>query len=149
VKEDVEMTLRLLHPRWAERVTIHRDYASLPTLDARAEELNQVWMNVLANAFDAVGPGGNVWIETRSDGDHVRVRVRDDGSGIPADVLPRVFDPFFTTKAPGQGTGLGLAIAHGIVARHGGRIQVRSEVGADTVVTIELPLAPRPRERAT
>jgi signal transduction histidine kinase len=140
VRDDLELTLRLLHPRWAERVTVHRDYAPLPAVDARAEELNQVWMNVLANAFDAIRDRGNVWIATRATGSEAHVQIRDDGDGIAPDVLPRVFDPFFTTKPPGQGTGLGLAIAHGVVARHGGRIEIDSRIGAGTTVTIVLPL---------
>jgi signal transduction histidine kinase len=149
LNEGVEMTLRLLRPRWVDRVAIHRDYGELPALDAQSEELNQVWMNVLANACDAIDGPGNVWIDTRAANGEIRVRIRDDGCGIAPDTVPRIFDPFFTTKAPGQGTGLGLAIAHNVVARHGGRIEVGSEVGVGTTLTIVLPLAPRSQEGAT
>ncbi|TMA56068.1 MAG: hypothetical protein E6J75_10525 [Deltaproteobacteria bacterium] len=95
--------------------------------------------NVLANACDAIDGTGNVWVETRHEGDTVIVTIRDDGHGIAADVLGRVFDPFFTTKDVGAGTGLGLAIAHGITSAHGGRIEVESAPGAGATFRIVLP----------
>jgi signal transduction histidine kinase len=107
--------------------------------------VNQVFMNVLTNACDAVADGrnvwGNIWISTRLEGDGVEVTIRDDGIGIAPDALGRIFDPFFTTKDVGGGTGLGLAISHGIITTHGGRIAVESTRGNGTVVRIWLPVA--------
>jgi len=137
--EGLDVTLRLLEPRWRDRITIHRDYGSLPLVECDPGQVNQVFMNVLANACDAVDGAGNIWIETRHDGDVVTVTIRDDGRGIAADVLGRVFDPFFTTKDVGAGTGLGLAIAHGIMTAHGGRIDVDSTPGAGASFHIVLP----------
>jgi len=137
--EGLDVTLRLLEPRWRDRITIHRDYGSLPLVECDPGQVNQVFMNVLANACDAVDGAGNIWIETRHDGDVVTVTIRDDGRGIAADVLGRVFDPFFTTKDVGAGTGLGLAIAHGIMTAHGGRIDVDSTPGAGATFHIVLP----------
>ncbi|MBI3767875.1 MAG: GAF domain-containing protein [Deltaproteobacteria bacterium] len=138
--EGIEVSLRLLHPRWAERIIIHRDYGPLPPVEAAAGEINQVLMNILANACDAISGRGNVWIRTTHEGSAVRVSIRDDGAGIRPEHLSRIFDPFFTTKPPGKGTGLGLAISHGLVAHHGGTIEVESEPGVGTEFTIVLPV---------
>ena len=139
--EGLEVTLRLLEPRWRERVAVHRDYGSLPLVECDPGQLNQVFMNLLANACDAIAGTGNIWITTRADGDTVGVAIRDDGAGIPPDVLGRVFDPFFTTKDVGRGTGLGLAVSHAVVAAHGGRIAVESAPGAGSTFRVTLPIA--------
>jgi signal transduction histidine kinase len=139
VQEAVDVTLRLLRPRWSGRITIHRDLGSLPPIEAAPGQLNQVLMNLLANACDAIPDQGTIWIAARSDGDFVEISVRDDGTGIAADDLQRIFDPFFTTKPQGKGTGLGLAITHGIVESHGGTIRVESELGRGTEVIVSLP----------
>ena len=146
VQDALEVTLRLLRPRWSGRIAIHRDFEPLPPIEAVPGQLNQVWMNLLANACDAIEDRGNIWIAARSDGDRLRISVRDDGAGIASADLHRIFDPFFTTKPQGKGTGLGLAITHGIVESHGGSIQVTSEAGRGTEMTVSLPIR---RVRAT
>ena len=107
-------------------------------------QINQVVLNLLVNAMQAIeaaGQGaGRIEIETRLQGDEVVLEVADDGCGIPAAILPRIFDPFFTTKPVGQGTGLGLAISHGIVADHGGRIEVESTPGRGSRFRVILPV---------
>src|SRR5438477_3812941 len=130
--EGLDMSVRLLEPRWRDRITIHRDYGALPPVECDAAQMNQVFMNVLANACDAIPREGNVWIGTRAEGDRATVTIRDDGAGMAPAVIARVFDPFFTTKDVGAGTGLGLAIAHGVVTAHGGRILVESVPGRGT-----------------
>jgi signal transduction histidine kinase len=148
VSAALEVTLRLLRPRWAGRIAIHRELAVLPPVEASSGQLNQVLMNVLANACDAIPERGNIWITTRLEDDRVSIAVRDDGTGILPEDRDRIFDPFFTTKPQGKGTGLGLAITHGIIERHGGTIHVESEPGRGTEVTIVLPLRqPRPEAR--
>jgi signal transduction histidine kinase len=139
--EGLETSLRLLSPRWRDRIEVHRDYGELPLVECDPGAVNQVFMNVLANACDAIAARGNLWIATRAAGGAVQITIRDDGPGIPAAVLPRIFDPFFTTKDVGEGTGLGLAISHGVVAAHGGRITAESAPGAGTTFRIELPVA--------
>ncbi|HUE30689.1 MAG TPA: ATP-binding protein [Verrucomicrobiae bacterium] len=139
--EGLEVTLRLLEPRWRERITVHRDYGALPPVECDPGQLNQVFMNLLTNACDAIAGTGNIWVTTRAEGGAVSVAIRDDGAGIPPAVLGRIFDPFFTTKDVGRGTGLGLAVSHAVVAAHGGRIDVESAPGAGSTFRVVLPLA--------
>jgi signal transduction histidine kinase len=103
--------------------------------------VNQVFMNLLTNAAQALAgrDGATITISTRAQGEHVEVRIGDNGPGIPPDVEPRIFDPFFTTKDVGEGTGLGLAIVHELVERHGGRIDVDTKVGSGTTFTVVMP----------
>ena len=110
----------------------------------RPAKINQVVLNLLVNAMQAIEAtgrrAGRIEIETRARGDEVILEVADDGCGIPEEILPRIFDPFFTTKPVGQGTGLGLAISHGIVADHGGRIEVESTPGRGSRFRMILPV---------
>ena len=138
--DGLDTTLRLLESRWRDRITIHRDYGSLPPVECDPGQLNQVFMNVLANACDAVSKDGNIWIATRCDGEAVEIAIRDDGPGIPPEVRDHIFDPFFTTKDVGHGTGLGLAISHQVVLAHGGTIEVESVQGAGATVRISIPV---------
>jgi signal transduction histidine kinase len=147
--EGLETSLRLLAPRWRERITIHRDYGELPPVECDPGQLNQVFMNVLANACDAIAGPGNIWITTRSTGDAVELAIRDDGPGIAPGVVERIFDPFFTTKEVGSGTGLGLAISHTVIAAHGGRLAVESAPGAGATFRITLPIGPGPPAEQT
>jgi two-component system NtrC family sensor kinase len=102
--------------------------------------MNQVFMNLLKNAVQAIDGRGTITIRTRVDGGRVRLAFADTGPGIPPEHLGRVFDPGFTTKGVGVGTGLGLSIASQIMAAHGGRIAVESAVGKGSTFTLELPL---------
>ncbi len=138
--EAIEVSLRLLRPRWADRITIHRDYGTLGPVDVIPGQINQVFMNLLANACDAIRGRGNLWIRTTRDDRQIVITIRDDGTGIAPEHLNRVFDPFFTTKAVGQGTGLGLAITQGIVTQHGGVIRVATEPGKGTEFQVILPV---------
>jgi len=112
----------------------------LPRVNAVGGELEQVWMNVLDNAFDAVDHGGHVSVAVKPEGRSLVVRIVDDGAGIPAENQRQIFDPFFTTKGPGEGTGLGLDIARTHLERHGGRIEFDSRPGR-TEFRVTLPVA--------
>ncbi len=113
-----------------------------PKVSADADQLQQVFLNLLLNARDAMPEGGDLRVRLAHDAPagEVSVEVSDTGHGIPEDVLPRVFDPFFTTKRAGRGTGLGLAVCYGIVTAHGGRIAVGPGAGGrGTSVRVSLP----------
>jgi len=112
----------------------------LPRVPGFGGELNQVWVNLVDNALDAVGTAGRVEVSARVEGGEVVVRVTDNGPGIPAEHRSRIFDPFFTTKPVGQGTGLGLDIVQKLVRRHDGEIDVESEAGR-TRFSVRLPVA--------
>lgn len=140
--EGIESTLRLLSQYYiGGRITLKRDFGQLPQVDCYAAQLNQVWMNLLVNAAQAIGDAeGEVQIKTRREGQNVVATVSDTGSGIAPKNLKRIFDPFFTTKAVGEGTGLGLSISHSIVQRHGGNLAVRTVPGKGTTFIISIPI---------
>ena len=112
----------------------------LPLVRCDAAQIEQVLLALIMNAMDAMPQGGNLWIISSSSNHRVQIIVRDDGSGIPAEILPRIFEPFLTTKETGRGVGLGLAISHSILERHNGTIEVQSEVGRGTTFTVTLPV---------
>ena len=142
IHEGIDSTIRLLSRYFsADNITLVRDYGKLPMIEAFAGQLNQVWMNLLVNAAQAVGSGGGeVRIATRDDGEFVSIAVSDTGGGIAPENLNRIFDPFYTTKPVGEGTGLGLSISFGIVQRHGGKIAVKTAVNQGTTFTVTLPV---------
>jgi signal transduction histidine kinase len=114
---------------------------ALPSVYGSLRSLQQVFMNLLLNAIQAMPDGGSITISAAPDPpDFVRFEVRDTGVGMKPEDIEHIFEPFFTTKSVGQGTGLGLAVTYSIVKRHGGRIEVKSEIGRGTVFTIFLPV---------
>ncbi len=139
---DLDATIRLLADRIAGAgVRVERRYGVVAPIEAHVGQLNQVWMNLLANAVDAVEgrPGATITVAIRDGGGGVEVEVADNGVGIAPEQRGKIFDPFFTTKAIGRGTGLGLSIAYGAVRSHGGDIMVESEPGRGTTMTVRLP----------
>jgi signal transduction histidine kinase len=103
--------------------------SNLPRVRAIGSELNQVWMNLIDNALDAISESGTIRISANVLRDRLLVKIADDGKGIPEEILPKIFDPFFTTKPPGQGTGLGLDITRRLLRMHHGDITVQSQPG--------------------
>jgi signal transduction histidine kinase len=146
VRDGLESTLTMLGHKLKSGVTVVREYADLPQIEAYPGELNQVWTNLIDNAVDAMDGQGTLTVRTRGQGDWVIVEIADTGPGMPPEVAARAFEPFFTTKDVGRGTGLGLDIARRIVVeRHGGLIDIDSPAaeGKGTVMRISLPLKPR------
>ena len=142
LNEEIDRTLALMEPRLKGGIEIVRDYGELPRVRCYAGQLNQVFMNLLMNACDAMEGRGRLCVTTRSEGDYVRLDFEDNGPGISPELASRIFEPFFTTKPVGKGTGLGLSLSHGIVERHGGSMNVHSEPGHGTRFSIRLPLVP-------
>lgn len=142
--EGIDSTIRLLS-RYFTGGNIHliRDYGMIPPVESFSAQLNQVWMNLLVNAAQAIGAEtGTVTIRTEAEGNNVTVSITDTGVGIARAQVARIFDPFFTTKPVGEGSGLGLSITFGIVERHGGKIDVVSEPGRGSTFAVTLPLSP-------
>jgi len=122
-------------------IEVVRDHAEgLPQVMINRNQIDQVILNLLNNAKDAIDHDGRITTRTRLNGKSVRIEVQDTGSGMSPEVIERIFFPFFTTKGVGKGTGLGLSISYGIIESHGGRIQVKSKVGNGTIFTIWLPI---------
>jgi signal transduction histidine kinase len=121
-------------------VVVERCYAALPPVRCDAQQIRQVFLNLLLNALQAVGDYGVIRLVTEAQGDFVRIRVEDDGCGIPEDQIERIFDPFYTTRRTGTAAGLGLAHCYQIVRHHGGTITVSSRVGVGTTFCIRLPV---------
>ncbi len=122
------------------KATVTREFGTLPLVKCLASQLNQVFMNLIVNASHAIKECGVITIRTGSTDDWVWVEVGDNGEGIPPENLTRIFEPFFTTKPVGKGTGLGLSLSYNIIATHGGRIEVASELGRGTRFTLHLPV---------
>lgn len=141
----VEKALELLshQSRFALSRLVTELHPALPLVVANEGQLRQVFLGLSANALEAMEGGGTLTVRTRRrNTTEIEIAFEDQGPGMSEDILPRVFDPFFTTKPPGQGTGLGLAIAQGIVADHGGRIEVTSRVGVGATFRVILPAGP-------
>lgn len=141
IHEGIDSTVRLLNRYFSTGdITLVREYGDLPPTPAFSGPLNQVWMNLLVNAAQAVAPGrGRVSIVTRADNENIYVEISDTGCGIAVQHITRIFDPFYTTKPVGEGTGLGLSISFGIVERHGGSISAVSRLNEGTTFTVALP----------
>ena len=137
----LDRTLNIVRNELKYKANIVRNYASLPEIECMPSRLNQVFLNLLVNAGQSIDANGTITISTGVDDKDAWISVADTGCGIAPENLNRIFDPFFTTKPVGQGTGLGLSVSHSIVRKHGGRIDVESEVGRGTCFTVRLPLA--------
>ena len=128
---------------WASFSRLTREFdAALPVVYSDPSQLEQVLINIIDNALDAIGRNGEVRIATRKEGEGVAIVIADNGPGMDEATRQRIFDPFFTTKKVGEGTGLGLAICFSILEKLGGHINVESTVGKGTVFTISLPHEP-------
>ncbi len=145
LRETLETVLRLTEYLARKgKVRVIKDVPSVSVMAVYdAAQIEQVCMNLVQNAIQAMPDGGVLRVNVSQVKDAVAIAIQDTGIGIPPKNLSRIFDPFFTTKAPGEGTGLGLSVSYGIVARHGGRIDVDSVVGQGTTFTVLLPVNPQ------
>lgn len=142
--QGLDSTLNILRNQLKHKAEIIREYGNLPALWCIPSQLNQVFLNLLANAAQAITAPGMIRIRTSVENDLIMIRISDTGCGIKTRDLTRIFDPFFTTKASGQGTGLGLSLSLDIVRKHHGNLYAESEPGVGSTFTIELPIASQP-----
>jgi two-component system, NtrC family, sensor kinase len=146
--EGLDSTLLILNHQLKQGISIVKDYGDLPLIECYPGQLNQVFMNILQNAIDALQsqpdrPNKQIEIQTqRLLNNQISVRIQDNGSGMPSNIISQIFDPFFTTKPVGKGTGLGLSICYQIIQKHQGQIEVNSRLGEGTEFVITLPIHP-------
>jgi len=146
VNQFLDSTASIVWPMMKHLVVLEKEYRDLPKVHCYPMQLQQVFMNLMVNAYQAIeqrigdsGEAGTIWLRTEPRAGGVAVIVKDTGVGIAAENLDRIFDPFFTTKKVGMGTGLGLSTCFNIVERHGGSLVAESEPGVETVFTVWLP----------
>ena len=142
INESLERCFNLLQVSKRTGVRIVRDFGDLPLIHGTLSQLDQVFMNVISNAMDAVEESGKVTVSTRLCGERIEVEIADDGPGMDDTTRKAIFDPFFTTKAPGKGTGLGMSISYGIVKRIGGEIRCTTSPGAGCQFLVLIPREP-------
>ena len=148
LNEGVESALMIAQHQLRDRVKVVKHLQPLPKVRCMASQINQVFLNLITNAAQAIDGDGTLTIDSRADANNVEISFSDTGCGIPDDVLPKIFDPFFTTKPVGEGTGLGLSIVHKIVKSHGGSIKVRTTPKKGTTFTVILPVNGQPASAA-
>ena len=120
-----------------------KDYQLNEPVLCFAGQINQVFMNIIYNGIQAISGEGTLTISTRKKNESAVITIADTGMGIPQDIIGKIFDPFFTTKEVGEGTGLGLSISYGIIEKHGGRVEVKSQIGKGSQFIITLRMNPQ------
>jgi len=140
INSGLESTLNVVGNEIKYKARVKTDFGPIPEIKGYPQQLNQVFMNILVNAAQAIEKRGEIVVKTRHVDDHVEIMISDTGCGICRENLQKIFDPFFTTKDIGKGTGLGMNIAYNIVNKHNGSIEVHSEVGKGTTFSIKIPV---------
>lgn len=142
--QGLESTLTILNSKIGHRIKVHKNFQEIPLVECHFDKINQVFMNILNNAIDAIPEDGDIYISTTQQEDQVFIEIKDSGKGMDTTTQQRIFEPFFTTKDIGKGTGLGMAISYGIVQQHQGSISLESELGRGSTFTIGLPVKQKP-----
>ena len=142
--EELESSLTLINHLLKDRVTVERKFGELPPVECIRSQIDQVFLNLLANAAQAIPGPGAITLKTRREDGVAVVSIADSGPGIPPEISGRIFDPFFTTKPVGEGTGLGLSISYEIVKKHGGDIVAESPSRGGAVFTVRIPVRRTP-----
>ena len=140
INKNMESTLNVVWNELKYKARVVKEYGDLPEMRCYPQQLNQVFVNLLVNAAQAIEKEGEIRIATRALDGKVEIKISDTGKGIPEENLSKIFDPFFTTKEVGKGTGLGLNVAYNIIEKHKGTIDVESTVGKGATFAIKLPL---------
>ncbi len=141
IHEGLDTSLMLLKNKYKNNIEIIKNYDSdMPDVYCHPGKINQVFLNILSNAVDAIEDTGKIWISTSHEKDYIKISIKDNGCGMSNESKEKIFDPFYTTKDVGKGTGLGMSITYGIIQEHGGHIQIISEQGTGTEIILTLPI---------
>jgi len=140
INECIETTINIIWNELKYKCTVKKEYGDIPPTKCYPQQLNQVFMNLLVNASQAIEKKGEITIKSWLEDGSINVSISDTGSGIPEENLGKLFEPFFTTKDVGKGTGLGLSITYGIIKKHGGEIKVESQVGKGAAFVVSIPV---------
>ncbi|MDH5367652.1 MAG: ATP-binding protein [Cyclobacteriaceae bacterium] len=144
IHKSLDRSLVLLKHKYSEKAKIEKNYSEFPMIDCYPNKLEQVFINIISNASDAINENGKISLATkiisREGKEYAHISIKDNGQGMTEQVKKRIFEPFYSTKEVGSGTGLGLAISHGIIENHQGLIEVESEVGKGTTFNIYIPI---------
>jgi signal transduction histidine kinase len=140
IHEGLDSAIVILRNQISNRITVVKDYGVIPEISCYPGQLNQVFMNILNNAIQAIEGKGEIHIKTSIEGENLKIEIADNGKGMSEDVKKRIFEPFYTTKDVGEGTGLGLSISYNIIKKHKGEIEVESSPDKGTLFIIHLPL---------
>ncbi len=143
IHEGLDSTIMLIEKELDNRIKLHKNYSDIPQISCMPGHLNQVFLNMLLNAIQAIEGDGNICISTAIKDDKVVIKFKDDGKGISKKYIDKIFEPFFTTKPVGMGTGLGLSISYGIIQEHGGDIKVKSKKKNGTTFIVSIPYKPK------
>jgi len=137
--EGIDSSLKILNSQIKNRINVYKNYKAKSLVECNPGQMNQVFLNLLANAAQSIENEGNIWIDTKEKNDYFILVIKDDGRGINIENLSKIFDPFFTTKEVGEGTGLGLSISYSIIKNHEGTIRVTSKINEGSAFKVELP----------
>jgi signal transduction histidine kinase len=140
INESLDSCLVLLNNSYKNRIRIERQFGEIPEVDCLPGQINQVFMNILSNAIQAIPGEGSIFVKTWQVDGNVKISIRDTGSGMSEEVQKKIFDPFFTTKGVGKGTGLGMSISFGIIQKHKGKIELFSKPGQGTEFIVTVPV---------
>ena len=139
INDGIEKTLNVIWNELKYKAEVIKEFGSIPEIECDIQRLDQVFMNILVNAAQAIEKQGKITIKTFTENNYVVIKISDTGKGISREYISKIFDAFYTTKEPGKGTGLGLSISYKIIQEHNGTIDVESEVGKGTTFKIKLP----------
>lgn len=140
INECLQSTVKVVWNEVKYHCTLKEEYGEIPDIECFPGELNQVFLNIIVNASQAISGKGDILLKTSTDGKNIYIAISDSGQGIPDEEIDKLFDPFFTTKEVGQGTGLGLSVSYDIIQKHNGQISVESKLGIGTTFTVCLPV---------
>jgi signal transduction histidine kinase len=140
INEGIESTINIIWNELKYKAKLEKEFSKIPLTKCNLGQLNQVFMNILLNAVQAIEIQGEIRVKTWTESNSIFISIADTGTGIPSEILTRIFEPFFTTKEVGKGTGLGLSVTYDIIKRHEGEIRVESELGKGTTFTIIIPV---------